>query len=144
VRNLSIKLYRTYACYMNIMLYHIRNSVWYYPWFHLTAVNLGTYNPWIRGSACTSFHCIAYSLLWPSLLLLFYCVILLYSTWLLLFLIIFIFVFISLVSYLTSFLPPTYCHSSPLTFPVSPPRDLVQVFCSLFLDFFCIWFATLS
>jgi hypothetical protein len=56
----------------------------------------------------------------------------------------FIFIFISLVSYLPSFLPPTYCHSSPLTFPFSPPTDVVQVFCSLFLDFFFIWLIPLS
>ena len=63
--------------------------------------------------------------------------ILLYCTWLLLFLIIFIFIF--LVSYLPSFLPPTYCHSSPLTFPFSPPIDVVHVFCSIFLDFFFLF-----
>jgi len=62
----------------------------------------------------------------------------------LLFLIIFVFTFISLVSYLLSFLPATYCHSSPLTFPFSPPIDVVQAFCSLFLDFFFIWLTPLS
>ena len=57
----------------------------------------------------------------------------------LLFLTIFIFTFISLVSHLPSFLPPIYCHSSPLTFPFRPPIDVVQAFCSLFLDFFFLF-----
>ena len=30
-------------------------SIWYYPQFHVTAVGLGTYYPWIRGSACSRF-----------------------------------------------------------------------------------------
>jgi len=54
----------------------------------------------------------------------------------LLFLIIFIFTFISHVSHLLSFLLPTCCHSSPLTFPFSSPIDVVQAFCSLLLSFF--------
>jgi len=53
VRNLSIKLYRIYVCNTNITLYHVINNVWYYPRFYVTAVGLGTYYPWIRGSACT-------------------------------------------------------------------------------------------
>ena len=32
--------------------YHVIYSVRYYPRFHVTAVGLGTYYPWIRGSAC--------------------------------------------------------------------------------------------
>jgi hypothetical protein len=26
---------------------------WYYPWFHLTAIGLGKYYPWLLQSACT-------------------------------------------------------------------------------------------
>jgi hypothetical protein len=40
-----IKLYSIYVCCMNIMLY----SVPYYLRFHITAVRLVTYYPWIRG-----------------------------------------------------------------------------------------------
>jgi hypothetical protein len=29
--------------------YHVIYSVWYYPRFHTTAVDLATYYPWIRG-----------------------------------------------------------------------------------------------
>jgi hypothetical protein len=32
--------------------YHVICSVRYYPWFHKTAVGLGTYYPWIRGHYC--------------------------------------------------------------------------------------------
>ena len=32
--------------------YHVTYSVRYYPRFHVTAVGLGTYHPWIRGNAC--------------------------------------------------------------------------------------------
>ena len=53
LRNLSIKLYRIYVCYTNITFYHVIYSVRYYPRFHVTAVGLGTYYPWIRGSACS-------------------------------------------------------------------------------------------
>ena len=49
MRNLSIKLYHIYVCYMNITLYHIIYSIWYYLWFHITAVGLGTYYLRIRG-----------------------------------------------------------------------------------------------
>jgi len=52
VRNLSIKLYRIYVCYMNIALYHAIYSVRYYPPFHVTTVGLGTYYLRIRGSSC--------------------------------------------------------------------------------------------
>jgi len=45
VRNLSIKLYRIYVCYMNNTLYHVIYSVRYYPRFSVTAVGLGTYYP---------------------------------------------------------------------------------------------------
>jgi len=48
VRNLSIKLYRIYACYTNITLYDIY-SVWYNPRFSVTA-GLGTYCPRIQQS----------------------------------------------------------------------------------------------
>jgi len=54
VRNLSIKLYRIYVFCTNITLYHVIYSVRYYTQFHVTAVGLGTYYPWIRGSDCTS------------------------------------------------------------------------------------------
>jgi hypothetical protein len=30
--------------------YHVMYSVHYYPRFHITAVSLGTYYPWIRGT----------------------------------------------------------------------------------------------
>jgi hypothetical protein len=33
--------------------YHVIYSVRYYPRFHVTAVGLGTYYPWIRGHTCT-------------------------------------------------------------------------------------------
>jgi len=52
MRNLSIKLYHIYVCYTNITPYHIILSVRYFSRFHVTAVGLGTYYPWIRGSAC--------------------------------------------------------------------------------------------
>jgi hypothetical protein len=35
--------------------YHVIDSVRYYPQFHVTAVGLGTYYPWIRGHYCTFF-----------------------------------------------------------------------------------------
>ena len=34
--------------------YHVIYSIRYYPRFHVNAVGLGTYYPWIRGSASTS------------------------------------------------------------------------------------------
>ena len=43
LHNLSIKLYRIYAYYTNITLYDVTYNVWYYPWFSVTAVGLGTY-----------------------------------------------------------------------------------------------------
>jgi len=49
VRNLSIKLYRIFCV---LHKYHVIYSIQYYPWFHVTAVGLGTYYPRIRGSAC--------------------------------------------------------------------------------------------
>jgi hypothetical protein len=52
VRNLSIKLYRIYACYTNITSYDVIYSVRYYPRFSVTAVGLGTYYPRIRRSTC--------------------------------------------------------------------------------------------
>jgi hypothetical protein len=33
--------------------YHVIYSVQYHPRFHVTAVGLGTYYPWIRGHYCT-------------------------------------------------------------------------------------------
>jgi len=36
--------------------YHVICSARYYPRLHVTAVGLGTHYPWIRGSACISFH----------------------------------------------------------------------------------------
>ena len=66
MRNLSIKLHRIYACYMNIMLYDVIYSIQYYPWFSVTAVGLETYYPRIRRSTCTCFftvsirHCVLY------------------------------------------------------------------------------------
>jgi hypothetical protein len=33
--------------------YHVIYSVRYYPRFHVTAVGLGTYYPWIQGQYCT-------------------------------------------------------------------------------------------
>jgi len=51
LRNLSIKLYRIYACYANITLYDVIYSVRYYQRFSVIAVGLGTYYPRIRGSA---------------------------------------------------------------------------------------------
>jgi len=38
---------------MNITLYDIIYSVWYYLRFQVTTVGLGTYYPWIWWSACT-------------------------------------------------------------------------------------------
>jgi hypothetical protein len=35
--------------------YHVIYSVRYYPRFHITAVDLGTYYPWIREHYCTLF-----------------------------------------------------------------------------------------
>ena len=49
--------------------YHVIYSVWYFPGFHVTAVGLGTYYPWIRGSAyvcvcvCVCIHIYIYVLL---------------------------------------------------------------------------------
>jgi len=37
-----------------ITWYHVIHSVRYYTRFHVTAVDLGTYYPWIRRSACPS------------------------------------------------------------------------------------------
>ena len=53
LRNLSIKLYRIYVCYMNITLYHVVYSIRYYPRFSITMVGLRTYYPRIRWSACS-------------------------------------------------------------------------------------------
>ena len=72
MRNLSINLYRIHVCYMNTVMYvhvcymntilhHLIYSVQYYPLFHVTAVGLGMYYPWIWGSAC-----ICYTLVQPS------------------------------------------------------------------------------
>jgi hypothetical protein len=36
--------------------YHVIYSVRYYPRFHVTAVGLGTYYPWIRGHYCTDYQ----------------------------------------------------------------------------------------
>jgi hypothetical protein len=44
---LSIKLY----CICLLHKYHVKYSVQYYPRFHVTAVGLGTYYPWIRAVA---------------------------------------------------------------------------------------------
>jgi hypothetical protein len=33
--------------------YHVIYSVRYYLWFHVTAVGIGTYYPWIREHYCT-------------------------------------------------------------------------------------------
>jgi len=52
VRDLTIKHCRIYVCCANITLYHVIYSVRYNPRFHVTAVSLGTYYPWIRGSIC--------------------------------------------------------------------------------------------
>jgi hypothetical protein len=46
LHNVSIKLYRM------LHEYHVKYSVRYYPRFHITAVGLGTYYPWIRGHYC--------------------------------------------------------------------------------------------
>jgi hypothetical protein len=35
--------------------YHVIYSVRYYPRFHLNAVGLGKYYPWIRGDYCSVF-----------------------------------------------------------------------------------------
>ena len=35
-----------------ITLYHVIYSVRYYPRFHVIAIGLGTYYPWIRRSVC--------------------------------------------------------------------------------------------
>jgi len=51
VRNLSIKLYRIYACYTNITVYVAFGII---RWFHVTAVGLGMYHPSIRGPTCIS------------------------------------------------------------------------------------------
>jgi len=55
LRNLSIKSYRIYVCHTNIISYHVIYSVRYYPRFHVTAVGLGTYYPWIRGPPVIAF-----------------------------------------------------------------------------------------
>jgi hypothetical protein len=55
VCNLSIKLYRIYACYTNIMLCDVIYSVRYYPHFSLTAVGLGMYYPQIQWSNCNTY-----------------------------------------------------------------------------------------
>ena len=41
-----------------ITLCHVIFSVRYYPRFHVTAVGLGTYYPWIWGSACILYLCV--------------------------------------------------------------------------------------
>jgi hypothetical protein len=55
LRDLSMKLYRIYVCYTNITFYRVIYSVRYYSQFHVTAVRLGTYYPWIRRSAFSRF-----------------------------------------------------------------------------------------
>jgi len=35
--------------------YHVIYSIHYYTQFHITMVGLGTYYPWIWGSACSSY-----------------------------------------------------------------------------------------
>jgi hypothetical protein len=60
VRNLSIKLYRIYECYTNIMLYDVIYAVRYYPQFSETAVGLGTYYLWIWRSTCMCVGTYAY------------------------------------------------------------------------------------
>ena len=52
MRNLSIKLWRIYVCYTNITSYDVIYSVRYYLRFHITAVGLRTYYPWIWRSTC--------------------------------------------------------------------------------------------
>jgi hypothetical protein len=42
---------------------HVTYSVRYYPWFHVTAVGLGTYYPWIRGHTCTVWYVQSYIVL---------------------------------------------------------------------------------
>jgi hypothetical protein len=36
--------------------YHVIYSVRHYPRFHITAVGLGTYYPWIRGHICIEYR----------------------------------------------------------------------------------------
>jgi hypothetical protein len=49
----------TYLCMLHE--YHVIYSVRYYLRFHVTAVGLGTYYPWIRGHCCVGktaiLHC---------------------------------------------------------------------------------------
>jgi hypothetical protein len=58
---IMIIIYLTYVNYHTLpylcMLheYHVIYSVRYYPRFHVTAVGLGTYYPWIRGHYCIFF-----------------------------------------------------------------------------------------
>jgi hypothetical protein len=51
MRHLSTKLCRIYVQY--VQEYHFIYRIRYYPRFHVTAVGLGTYYPWIRGHCCT-------------------------------------------------------------------------------------------
>jgi len=62
VRNLSVKLYRIYACYTNITLYGVIYSLRYYPRFSVTAVGLGTYYPQIRRSTYNYILLVIYGL----------------------------------------------------------------------------------
>jgi hypothetical protein len=41
--------------------YHVIYIVRYYPWFHVTAVVLGTYYPWIRGHYYNTFLGVLFS-----------------------------------------------------------------------------------
>jgi hypothetical protein len=38
--------------YVSLHRYHVIHSVRYYPRFHVTALGLGTYYPWMRGCYC--------------------------------------------------------------------------------------------
>jgi hypothetical protein len=57
----------TYLCLLHE--YHVVYSVRYYPGFHVTAVGLGTYYPWIRGHYFTSQKYIGLHIKWLLILL---------------------------------------------------------------------------
>jgi len=44
----------TIFMYVTLISHHVLYSVRYYPRCHVTAVGLGTYCTWIRGSTCTT------------------------------------------------------------------------------------------
>jgi hypothetical protein len=52
--------------YFTLRILHVYNVMYgvrYYLWFHITAVGLGTYYPWIRGQYC---NCLLYMFSRPN------------------------------------------------------------------------------